>query len=941
MGTGFDHLVSHLRRTLEPAASDDRTLLARFREVRDPAAFEILVRRHGPRVLAACRKILHDDADADDAFQATFLTFVRDVGRIRDGAVGGWLAVVAHRTAVRMRRAVARRKAVEARARVASGAPADLPWLEACAILHEELDHLPENYRRVLILCYLEGKSRDEAAAELGLTETVVKGALERGRKRLRARLRGRGVALSAGLLATLRETSAAEVAPDLLRQLVRSATDSPVRPVPVVGRVPVVKAVLGVAVAAALVIGVAQIVPPREASAEPPAKSPPPAEMKKETAAKPKDTPKDDVLDVSGRVVGPDGKPAAGAKVFVAARETHPAPGGRLEAAAVADADGRFRVTLNRKIQSYVVAAASGFGVDWTNAQEWKEVPDEVVLRLTKDVPITGRVVNTEGKPVPGVRVSPSSIYVPKDGDLDAYVAGWKRDWHDTAGTPDKRLYVPLDRLQPVVTTDKDGRFTVPGCGGDRIVHLRFTGTGIATDTPYVLTRPGLDAKVANAAAQASVPVELRIPGQPPLLFGPAVEFVAAPGKVLAGRVTDADTGKPIPGVRVRTLFGFGDSASAVTDKDGAYRLEGLPRERGYHVSTSLPGSNYLGGHGNTPDTPAAVIAVDVKMSRGVVVTGRVIDKQTGKGVIAGIRVTALPDNKFFGTKPGYDAIRYDRTMTGTDADGRFRIVTIPGPAVVTAQVHSGEKLYGEVMCPYRRAVPDPDHKDRFRFDGDDWTFATAAGLDFLGAENAYKVVDVKEKGETKVDLFVDRGKTATIRVEGPDGKPLAGVWAGGITEHWPTTFHLPEATTTVFALDPAKPRTLSCVHLEKKLGGTATVRGDEKDPVVVRLAPLGSVTGTFTDLDGVPLAGATVEPNWSDRLRWYLYRELDRSAPPVKTDKDGKFRIDGIVPGAMFGLSVSKGNVAYIGEPRIGQRKVDAGQVRDLGVMKLKPVR
>src|SRR4051812_30359378 len=111
MRTGFDHLVSRLRRTLEPAAADDRTLLERFRTARDPAAFEILVRRHGPRVLAACRKVLHDNADAEDAFQATFLTFVRDAGRIRDGAVGGWLTVVAHRTAVRLRRAIARRRA--------------------------------------------------------------------------------------------------------------------------------------------------------------------------------------------------------------------------------------------------------------------------------------------------------------------------------------------------------------------------------------------------------------------------------------------------------------------------------------------------------------------------------------------------------------------------------------------------------------------------------------------------------------------------------------------------------------------------------------------------------------------------------------------------------------------------------------------------------------
>jgi hypothetical protein len=561
------------------------------------------------------------------------------------------------------------------------------------------------------------------------------------------------------------------------------------------------------------------------------------------------------------------------------------------------------------------------------------------VVLRLTNDVPIAGRVVNTEGKPIPGVTVSPDYVYVPERGDLGAYLAGWRTNWRDVVATPDKRLYVPLDRFQPVVTTDKDGRFTVTGCGAERIVHLRFTGAGIATNTPYVLTRPGLDPKEANAAAQASIPAELRIPGQPPLLSGPAMDFVAAPGKLVAGRVTDADTGKPIPGVRVHTLFGFGDSAAAVTDKDGAYRLEGLPRERGYHVSTSLPDSDYLGGYGHAPDAPAAVMTVDVKMAKGVVVTGRVTDKQTGKGVTAGIRVTALPGNKFFGTKPGYDAIRYDGTMKGTDADGRFRIVTIPGPAVVTAQVHSSEKLNGEVMCPYRRAVPDPDHKDRFRFDGSDWTFDTADGIDFLSVENACKVVDVKERGETTVDLFVDRGKTAAVRVLDADGKPLAGAWAGGITEHWPTSFRLPEGTATVYALDPGRPRTLSLIHPDKKLGGTVAVHGDETEPVVVRLAPLGSVTGRFTEPDGSPLARATVDLNWPDQVRRDLYRELARTMPVVKTDKDGKFRLDRIVPGAMFGLQVSKGDTAYFGDPRIGQRVVKAGEVLDLGTMKVKP--
>src|SRR5262245_2868748 len=349
MASGLDHLVTHLRRALEPARLDDRELLDRFRREHDPDAFEALVRGHGSRILAACRKVLPEDADAEDAFQATFLTLVEDAATIRDWSGGAWLAVVAHRTALRLRKANGRRKVVEGRSPARREHGPDLTWHEACSILHEELDRLPVQYRRVLVLCYLEGRSRDEAAKELGLTETVVKGALERGRVRLRARLKSRGIALSAGLLAILREPTRADVVPSLVRQVVSAANASPVRPAHVAGALATkVKWAVGLTVAAGLLIGVVQVAPPREASAEPPAAKAPPAEMKKEAPKKEKDAAKDDILPVTGRVHGPDGKPVAGAKVFVSARASRD-PLGRSNLAPPGRRGGRWRASSNR----------------------------------------------------------------------------------------------------------------------------------------------------------------------------------------------------------------------------------------------------------------------------------------------------------------------------------------------------------------------------------------------------------------------------------------------------------------------------------------------------------------------------------------------------------------------------------------------------------------
>jgi hypothetical protein len=111
-------------------------------------------------------------------------------------------------------------------------------------------------------------------------------------------------------------------------------------------------------------------------------------------------------------------------------------------------------------------------------------------------------------------------------------------------------------------------------------------------------------------------------------------------------------------------------------------------------------------------------------------------------------------------------------------------------------------------------------------------------------------------------------------------------------VTAHWPLTFvlKLTDGPATVFALDPERPRTLFFLHPEKKLGGQVTLRGDEKEPVLVKLSPLGTVTARFTDVDGVPLAGAEVSLNCPNRIASELYRHLDRTMPPVKADKEGR---------------------------------------------------
>jgi RNA polymerase sigma factor (sigma-70 family) len=189
----------------DAARQEDARLLDRFLAQRDEAAFEAIVRRHGPMVLGVCRRLLPDRCDAEDAFQATFLVLLRKAPSLgRRECVAPWLYGVARRTALRARRTAARRQTHEKQAaRPAWTDDADeAAWRDLRAVLDDELAQLPEKYRAPVILCYLEGKTYNEAAEQLGWPSGTVFGRLARARDLLRRRLTRRGLALSAGLLA-------------------------------------------------------------------------------------------------------------------------------------------------------------------------------------------------------------------------------------------------------------------------------------------------------------------------------------------------------------------------------------------------------------------------------------------------------------------------------------------------------------------------------------------------------------------------------------------------------------------------------------------------------------------------------------------------------------------------------------------------------------------
>jgi RNA polymerase sigma factor (sigma-70 family) len=205
--TSADVLLRHIRKlAAEPDPTvPDGELLRRFAVQHDQTAFHTLVRRHGSMVLSVGRRVLGNLHDAEDVFQATFLVLARKAASTRwQPSIGPWLYQVAYRLARQTRSAAVRRRVREGQvpAPAATQPLADLTLREAQQVVDEEMIRLPEKLRAPLLLCYLQGRTRDEAAQHLGWSLGTLKRRLEQARETLRLRLTKRGLTLSSILLA-------------------------------------------------------------------------------------------------------------------------------------------------------------------------------------------------------------------------------------------------------------------------------------------------------------------------------------------------------------------------------------------------------------------------------------------------------------------------------------------------------------------------------------------------------------------------------------------------------------------------------------------------------------------------------------------------------------------------------------------------------------------
>jgi RNA polymerase sigma factor (sigma-70 family) len=221
-------IIQHLRNAMlckDETGIADGQLLERFVTTGDEAAFEALVRRHGPMVLGVCRRVLCNSHDAEDCFQATFLVLACKAASIWPRQlVGNWLYGVAHTTAVRARVMNAKRSARERQvpAMPEPQAARQDVWADLLPLLDEELARLPDKYRAAVVLCDLEGRARREVARQLRIPEGTLSSRLTTARRMLAKRLARKGLVICGGALAS--HAGPVSVAASQVRSVVKSA---------------------------------------------------------------------------------------------------------------------------------------------------------------------------------------------------------------------------------------------------------------------------------------------------------------------------------------------------------------------------------------------------------------------------------------------------------------------------------------------------------------------------------------------------------------------------------------------------------------------------------------------------------------------------------------------------------------------------------------------
>jgi RNA polymerase sigma factor (sigma-70 family) len=906
----------------------DAELLERFLARGGEAAedaFAALVHRHGPTVLGVCRRMLASSHDAEDAFQATFLVLARRAASIRRRqSLASWLYGVAVRIARDARRRAARVRSGERRlmdvARLESE-PAD-DRHDLIPMLDEELNHLPERYRSALLACELEGKSRRDAARELGIPEGTLSTHLARGRKLLRDRLRRRGVDLGVWPIARIPR---AFVEPTIPERLIGPTVRAAVAPssgaaagvstlaervlkMMFLARLSLVVAAMMASAVGAL--SVFMLMRPATAAAP---QGPAPREPGPD--------------DLPGRVVDRTGAGVAGAEIWAM---DGPWWTPKTVATTTTEAQGRFVVpwTRNQRGQPgaqnfslFVRGRDGSIGWQhpvWFNSADGKGA--EIELHAVGDV--RGRLTDQDARPIAGVEVAPVLLA--------------KSNINGVRLSPEPAA---LFRT----TTAADGSFVFKGIPQGATISADLAAPAFGSPTVYWDTSQAvtiaLDGRLGRIRGRLKPPDARGLEPKLPIWLRRA----------------------PRPDHAPTARFELICNKNTTADQDGTFQFDALPPGR-YVVEGNFErdGLAAVNPEDEVEVRPGAVATLEVPLQRVPMISGRIIDARSGKG-IAGIELWAL------WRETGRNMVVGKAT---TDAGGRYRIPARPGKIAIepnqvpTTHLGLADDNYPMLEAKADQTWPDLKFDPATSIDGvvvNEAGRPVAAAEVFLLARDRWRVrhpeplrtgtdgafhfdqVDPDDKlslwaraGDAttngpvvvlprelkgKVTLTIDPKSTVRIRGLVTDGRgkriPAAKV------KLWWTRIYAGEKgvrrTSGVGSMLESETtrengwflfRGLwadASYHVEIEARGHGEVEGPELTGKAGETHDLGKlilgkidgyVAGRVVDSGGRPIVGAAV------------FNRGDGPGPiTTSTDAEGRFRLEGLFPGTRYAFARKDG--------------------------------
>jgi beta-lactamase regulating signal transducer with metallopeptidase domain/protocatechuate 3,4-dioxygenase beta subunit len=592
----------------------------------------------------------------------------------------------------------------------------------------------------------------------------------------------------------------------------------------------------------------------------------------------------------IKSYVVDADGKRIVGAKVMAWLASS--------KDVVTTGKDGSFEIGLPEdtadKEELIVSAEAPGFGMGWIAAKPGVETAP---IKLPPVVPITGRIVNLEGQPISGVRVTVEQITMP-NGGLDGWLAGVQRG--EFPATAHRRFGQhiqdqPIDKManKPEALTAADGSFRIDGIGAERLLRVSVLGAGVAHSKFRIVTRSLKP--ITWQYGDHFTDLEQ--------IYGADFTHVAQPSRPIRGVVRDAKTGEALIGVKVESDKFAGTKLSGVrdlkttTDAQGRFELIGMPKGEGNRIvvvpSVRQP---YFSRKIEIP-SPAGIDPVEmtIDLHRGLWITGRVTDKVTGKPVKgANMRYMPFLINTYAQSLTKF-ANGDHRSLT--DENGEYRLVGLPGPAVV------GVGISNEVT-QYRRGVGYEEIAAQYGKDENGY-LKTWRNTTSPGPKWPFSMASINPKEwseQVEVHLQLDPGLSVPVELLDAGGEPIGGVTAIGRSAYGHDYDNKFGPRFDIINLAPEETRTVIILHEMVGQGKVIQVsaKNAKDDPLSVRLEPLATITGRVVDPDGQPVAVATIRP---DLLPGGDFGESLRGAV---TDNDGRFRVDNVPVGCDYSLLV-----------------------------------